>query len=160
MRLMSTELQLGSAISKAMRLSPLVLAVLICASPTFADAAPGGIKGPPAAGPGQGPGSNNGNGPAGKDAGPPGPAPGGPLTPAQITDDQDSALSAVESGEALPLSEISRLAVAVWGGRLIDAKLVHIGRTLAYRLTLADGSGKISHVLVDAKTGAPLTGGR
>jgi hypothetical protein len=142
-----------------MRYFALIFVVLVFAFPTIAQAAPGGGKGPPAdKGPDK---SDKGSsppppGPPAPPAGAPTPPADPPLTPAQISDDQDSALSAVQSGQALPLSEITRRAVAQWGGRLIDAKLMRRGTGLVYQLTLVSDRGAISRVFVDAKTAAPM----
>jgi len=142
-----------------MRYFALVIALLLFALPTLASAAPGGVKGSPAD---KGQGQSQGNGDPGAPAPPalpPPPAPppdDPPLTPAQIADEQDNALDAVQSGRALPLSEISKGALARWGGRLIDVRLISAKGRLIYQLTLVSDGGTIARVLVDAKTATPL----
>lgn len=79
-------------------------------------------------------------------------SPGGLVT---VAPDQNQALDAVGSG-ALPLSEIADRAVARWGGRVIDAKLIKRGDALLYRLTLLSDGGVSRRVLYDARTGASL----
>ena len=84
-------------------------------------------------------------------------APGLPAAsaPAGLSE-QDLALDAVRSGKALPLSTIVKQAVAHWGGRVIDARLLHTGSGLVYRLTIVSDSGASQHVYVDAKTADPV----
>lgn len=74
-----------------------------------------------------------------------------------IAPDQNQAIDAVGSG-ALPLSDISDRAVAQWGGRVIDAKLLRRNGVLVYRLTMLTDQGVSRRVLYDARTGAPLGG--
>jgi len=81
-------------------------------------------------------------------------SPGGLVT---LGTDQNQALDAIGSG-ALPLSEIADRAVAQWGGRVIDAKLVRRGTALVYRLTLLSDAGISRRVFYDARTGASLGG--
>jgi len=71
----STELQLRSAISNAMRYFALVIALLLFALPTLASAAPGGVKGSPAD---KGQGQSQGNGDPGAPAPPALPPPPAP----------------------------------------------------------------------------------
>lgn len=107
-------------------------------------------------------GRDNGNGhaqnqvdggdPAGTVADDPVLSPGGLVT---LGSDQNQALDAIGSG-ALPLSEISGRAVAQWGGRVIDAKLVTRDGTLVYRLTMLSDEGVSRRVFYDARSGASL----
>jgi len=79
-------------------------------------------------------------------------SPGGMVT---LGTDQNQALDAIGSG-ALALSELAGRAVAQWGGRVIDAKLMRRGGALVYRLTLLTDAGVSRRVLYDARTGASL----
>lgn len=79
-------------------------------------------------------------------------SPGGMIT---LGTDQNQALDALGSG-ALSLSEIADRAVAQWGGRVIDAKLMKRGNNLIYRLTVLSDAGVSRRVLYDARTGASL----
>lgn len=81
-------------------------------------------------------------------------SPGGQVT---IGPDQNQALDAVDNG-AMPLSDIAARAVAQWGGRVIDAKLLRRNGALLYRLTILNDQGVTRRVLYDAKSGAPLRG--
>ena len=108
--------------------------------------------GPPAPGGPADPG--NGNGPgngAGSIKPPAGPLPGGP-----DSTDQNNALEAVKSGQALPLGSIVPLAETKWGGRVIDAELVRVQGTLLYRLTMLDDNGVSRRVYYQARTGRPV----
>jgi uncharacterized membrane protein YkoI len=71
--------------------------------------------------------------------------------------DQNIALSAVTSGEALPLDRIEPIAIRQWGGRLIDAHLIRVNGTLLYRLTMVSDAGVSRRVYYDARTGAPVS---
>jgi uncharacterized membrane protein YkoI len=79
-------------------------------------------------------------------------SPGGMIT---LGTDQNQALDAFGSG-ALPLSDIADRAVARWGGRVIDAKLMKRGNALVYRLTVLSDAGVSRRVFYDARTGASL----
>jgi uncharacterized membrane protein YkoI len=72
--------------------------------------------------------------------------------------DQNGALDAVKSGQALPLSEIIALAQRAWGGRVIDAKLVQARGNLLYRLTMLDDGGVSRRVYYQARTGQAVGG--
>ena len=85
-----------------------------------------------------------------------GPAAGSVVPTAPATTDQDLALKAVKSGQAMPLSDVVKQAVARWGGRVIDARLVDTGSRLVYRLTLISDTGLSQRVFVDAKTAVPV----
>ena len=85
-----------------------------------------------------------------------GPAAGSVVPPAPATTDQDLALKAVKSGQAMPLSDVVKQAVARWGGRVIDARLVDTGSRLVYRLTLISDTGLSQRIFVDAKTAVPV----
>lgn len=85
-----------------------------------------------------------------------GPAAGSVVPPAPATTDQDLALKAVRSGQAMPLSDVVKQAVARWGGRVIDARLVDTGSRLVYRLTLISDTGLSQRIFVDAKTAVPV----
>ncbi len=112
---------------------------------------PGAGPAPPGGGPAD---PGNGNGPgngAGSIKAPAGPLPGGP-----DSTDQNNALEAVKSGQALPLSSIVPLAETKWGGRVIDAELVRVQGTLLYRLTMLDDNGVSRRVYYQARTGRPV----
>ena len=109
----------------------------------------------PGNGNGVGPGNSNGN----KPAAPANAAPEAPsaLAPSPVgPSEQDLALGAVQSGQALPLSTIMKQAVSRWGGRVIDARLFKAGSRLVYRLTIVSDSGISQRVFLDAKTAIPL----
>lgn len=143
----------------------LVCSVLLLA-PVVALAAPGKGQaqgnGPPPSPPGQ----------AGKDNPPPSPPPpppaGPPAGPAgdpgavmspeglvTLGTDQNLALDAVRSGQALPLDDLLPFVVRHWGGRVIDAKLLTSDHGLFYRLTVLTDSGLSRRVFLDARTGQP-----
>ena len=83
-------------------------------------------------------------------------APAGTLdAPPQLVD-QDEALAAVKSREALPLSRIVAIAAAAWPGHVIDAKLLRFRGALLYRLTLLTDDGVSRRVYYHADTGKPL----
>jgi hypothetical protein len=75
---------------------------------------------------------------------------------ALATTDQNMALHAVETGDAIPLGEIVRKLKGRLGGRVIDAQLVTLGSRLVYRLTTMSDQGVSKRVVVDAKTGSIL----
>jgi hypothetical protein len=133
--------------------------------------------------PGHDVGAPSGHGPDGN--GPPGPGPGGPgarsspgsgpgagsgnaglanpsaevLSPeGQVTigADQNVARDAVASGNALPLSEISRRIEAALQARVIDARLLRARGRLVYQLTTVADDGVTQKLYVDARTGLPL----
>ncbi len=77
-----------------------------------------------------------------------------PLAPG--VDDQNAALMALQSGAALPLSQIIPLASRQWGGKVIDATLVRAQDVLLYRLTIIDDQGVSRRVYCDARSGNPV----
>lgn len=77
-----------------------------------------------------------------------------PLAPG--VDDQNAALTALQSGAALPLSQIIPLALLRWGGRVIDAMLVRDGGALLYQLTIINDQGVSRRVFCDARSGNPI----
>jgi hypothetical protein len=100
---------------------------------------------------GNGSNGNSGNGHAyGKDKGDDG------SDSSAILDDQNAALAAVQSGAALPLSQIIALATRRWGGHVIDAALVLAQGTLLYQLTMISDQGVSRRVFCDARSGQPV----
>lgn len=101
---------------------------------------------------GNGNSGNNGNGNAyGQDK-----SGGSALPLAPGVDDQNAALTALQSGAALPLSQIIPLAYSHWGGKIIDATLVRRQGVLLYELTIISDQGVSSRVYCDARTGNPV----
>jgi uncharacterized membrane protein YkoI len=86
------------------------------------------------------------------------PKKGGPAGPPArpVVLDQEKALDAVARGEALPLTRIITLAEAANGGRVIDAKLMHIQGILVYRLTLLSNGGVARRLFYYARSGNPI----
>ena len=70
--------------------------------------------------------------------------------------DQNIALDAVKSGDALPLDRIEPIALRQWGGRVIDAHLLKVRGTLLYKLTVISDVGVSRRVYYDARTGASV----
>jgi len=70
-----------------------------------------------------------------------------------ISSDQNIALDAVESGEALPLSDIVKRIRKAFSARVLDARLIERGARLIYRLTILTDAGVSKRVDLDAKAG-------
>lgn len=115
------------------------------------DSGGGNSEGGGANGNGKGKGGESGNksAPSGGASGSAVRAPGG-------ASDQDDALGAVQSGQALPLARITSIAEAKWGGRVIDAELLRARGALLYRLTILSDSGVSRRVYYQAATGQPV----
>lgn len=154
----------------------LCLAILLSGLASLAVAAPPEGKGPnphaTSGSQGQGPdgGGPPGQGPDGN--GPPANGPGADSGNAGLADpsaevlspegqvtigaDQNVARDAVTSGDALPLSEITRSIEARFRARVIDARLLRARGRLVYQLTTVADDGVTQKLYVDARTGMPL----
>ncbi len=71
--------------------------------------------------------------------------------------DQDRARSAVEQGEAMPLSAILARVRQSHPGKLLDAKLARRGNALIYAIKLRGTDNRIKLVQVDARSGRILS---
>lgn len=66
---------------------------------------------------------------------------------------QREAIAAVQSGQAVPLSDVRGLAENAGNGEVIKADLCMRGGRLAYVLTLLRSNGRVVTAVVDASTG-------
>jgi uncharacterized membrane protein YkoI len=72
--------------------------------------------------------------------------------------DHDDARRAVSRGEALPLSEIMNKIPPRYQGKLLNARLKKRGQKSSwiYQLQILTGQGKVTELVVDAKSGRVL----
>ncbi|MTH80113.1 PepSY domain-containing protein [Paracoccus aestuariivivens] len=70
--------------------------------------------------------------------------------------DQDAALMARESREAVPLERIVETLRRSSVGQVIDAALIRRGGTLYYRLTVLEPSGDVRDTYFIARSGQPV----
>lgn len=66
---------------------------------------------------------------------------------------QREAIAAVQSGKAIPLSDVRATAEAAGRGEVIDADLCTSNGRLAYILTLLGANGQVTTATVDAANG-------
>ncbi len=67
--------------------------------------------------------------------------------------DQDKAKAAVQSGDAIPLSEALALLKKKYDGRVIEVLYAAKGSRIDYRFKILNENGKVSSVTMDARTG-------
>ena len=154
-----------------MKLAAVCITLIMVAATTAAEAGNGNAYGHDKRNSDGGTGNNgNTNGNAGSSSGNAGDANGNANGQDKATDatvyspeglittgaDQNIALDAVKSGDALPLDRIEPIALRQWGGRVIDAHLLKVRGTLLYKLTVISDVGVSRRVYYDARTGAPV----
>lgn len=66
---------------------------------------------------------------------------------------QREAIAAVQSGQAVPLSDVRSIAERAGNGEVIKADLCMRGGRLAYVLTLLRSNGRVVTAVVDASSG-------
>jgi hypothetical protein len=115
----------------------------------------GGGPGGPGAGPGGGPGDRGGGpaahgGPGGL-AGPPNRGSDAPVPP--LVRDQDEALEAVRSAEALPLDLIITGTRHLTQGRIVDVELSRAAEAIQYRVKVLEPNGEVRSFFFNAVTG-------
>jgi uncharacterized membrane protein YkoI len=141
-----------------MKAAPLLIALILTLASTAAEAGNGNAYGHQ-----KGQGSDNGNASNGRGAGNgnayghdnaiPDAAVYSPEGLMTTGADQNIALEALTSGEALPLDQIEPVAMRQWGGRVIDAHLQKTNGTYLYRLTMVSDDGISRKVYYEARTG-------
>jgi len=142
-----------------MKVATLCLAMMFGLLSTGADAGNGKAYGSDNGGGNRGGDGGDGNGNAGgHDKGAAGVTVYSPQGLVTIGAEQNIALDAVKSGDALPLDRIEPAALRRWGGRLIDARLIRVNDMLLYRLTILSDTGVSRRVYYNARTGAPIAG--
>lgn len=67
--------------------------------------------------------------------------------------DQDKALEAVQSAEALPLDQIIATARHLTSGEIVDAKLTRRNGSLLYRLKVLEATGEVRAFYFFAQSG-------
>ena len=154
-----------------MKLAVLCVTLIMVAATTAAEAGNGNAYGHDKRNSDGGTGNNgNTNGNAGSSSGNAGDANGNTNGQDKATDatvyspeglittgaDQNIALDAVKSGDALPLDRIEPIALRQWGGRVIDAHLLKVRGTLLYKLIVISDVGVSRRVYYDARTGASV----
>lgn len=81
----------------------------------------------------------------------------GPSAAAEGCLSRGESRTAVEHGDAMPLSRIADRLVNRFGGQIVRADLCREGDGLAYRVTVLGGRGEVRTLIVDAGTGETLS---